>query len=72
MDPRNVVFFSCEVFGVAIFYEGTLEQRFKKDIGGIENSILPKNQPGSQNWWFGDPRTLLKTESNPSFLEGPS
>ena len=26
---------------------------------------------GSQNWWFGDPRTLRHTHPNPSFLEGP-
>ena len=26
---------------------------------------------GSQNWWFGDPRTLQKTHPNPSFWEGP-
>ena len=27
---------------------------------------------GSQNRWFGDPRTLRHTHPNPSFLEGPS
>ena len=26
---------------------------------------------GSQNWWFGDPRTVRHTGSSPSFLEGP-
>ena len=25
---------------------------------------------GSQNWWFGDPRTLRHTDSNPSFWQG--
>ena len=31
----------------------------------------PPRIMGSQNWWFGDARTLRKTESKPSFSEGP-
>ena len=26
---------------------------------------------GSQNWWFGDPRTLRNTHPNPSISKGP-
>ncbi len=33
--------------------------------------LHPKNHGISSAWWFGDFRTLRKTESNPSCLEGP-
>ena len=42
------------------------------EIQGSESLwFYPKNHGISSAWWFGYPRTLRKTESNPSFLQGP-